>query len=90
MIEGVIPKIRFFEGNLIIDIILNKIIEEKFMNDLNKELYRTADKVVEIAKTQGIYFAVAFLRDSSYDLNRLSQLLPILQKTPGSIKQPNK
>jgi hypothetical protein len=53
---------------------------------LNRELYRTADMLVEIAKTQGVFFAVALLYDSNYDQERIKKLLPILQKTKGAIK----
>ena len=56
----------------------------------NGELIRTAEMLVDIAERRGIYFAVAFLYDSSYgDQNngRLKDLLPILQKTKGAIKK---
>ena len=56
----------------------------------NEELIRTAEMLVDIAERRGIYFAVAFLYDSSYgDQNngRLKDLLPILQKTKGAIKK---
>ena len=51
---------------------------------LNQELWRTAEMLVDIANTQGIYFAVALLYDSEYDHARLKALLPILLKTPGA------
>lgn len=54
--------------------------------DLHKELHRTAEMLVEIAESQGVYFAVAFLYDSSYDIERIKKLLPILQNISGSTK----
>lgn len=53
---------------------------------LKQELYRTAEMLVEIADTQGVYFAVALLLDSSYDPEHIRALLPILEKTKGAKK----
>ena len=50
------------------------------------ELHRTAEILVEIVNAQGIYYAVAFLMDSQYDLATIKQLLPILEKQNGAIK----
>ena len=55
-------------------------------SDLNRELRIIAEKLVEIAASQGVYFAIAFLYDASYNEKRIKKLLPILQKTSGSIK----
>lgn len=53
---------------------------------LDRELERTAEMLVSIAETQGVYFAVAMLYDSNYDSDRIKKLLPILQKQDGAIK----
>lgn len=53
---------------------------------LERELQRTAEVLINIAETQGIYFAVAFLYDASYDEDRIKKLLPFLQKQKGAIK----
>lgn len=53
---------------------------------LDNELKRTAELLVEIADKQGIYFALQFLYDSSYDIERISKLLPILEKEKGAMK----
>ena len=52
---------------------------------MNAELRRTAELVVETAKNQGVYFAVALLYDASYDHATIGRLLPFLQESPGSI-----
>ena len=54
---------------------------------LKQELIRTAEMLVDIAEKQGVYFAIALLYDSSYDQERIKALLPVLQKTQGSIKK---
>lgn len=54
---------------------------------LEDELRRTAEVLVTIAETQGVFFAVAFLYDAGYDQERINRLLPILQVTPGSVKK---
>lgn len=51
------------------------------------ECYRTAEMLVDITETQVIYYAIAFLYDSGYDLDRLKILLPILEKTKGTTKK---
>ena len=51
---------------------------------LNNELIRTSELLVDIAKKNGIYFAIALLYDSNYDIERLGALLPILEKTIGA------
>ncbi len=53
---------------------------------LNAELRRTAELLVEITEKQGVYFAIAFLYDASYDHDRIKKLLPFLEKEKGSIK----
>jgi len=53
---------------------------------LDQELIRTAELLVELSREQGVYFAVALLHDSGYDLKRLGALLPILQETKGARK----
>jgi len=53
---------------------------------LEQELRRTAQMVVELAKGQGVFFAIALLNDSSYGNDRLSKLIPILQETPEAIR----
>lgn len=53
---------------------------------LKAELHRTAEMLVDLADERGVYFAVALLFDSSYDLDRLRKLLPILQEQRGAIK----
>jgi len=52
-----------------------------------RELIRTAEMLVDIAKGQGVYFVVALLLDSSYDIERLRALLPVLHDTPGAIRK---
>lgn len=52
----------------------------------DKELLRTAEMLVDIAEKQGVYFAVAFLYDSQYNLDILKRLLPILENRRGAIK----
>jgi len=42
--------------------------------------------LVDIAEKQGIYFAVALLYDSSYDLDRIRKLLPVLEAQKGAVK----
>lgn len=54
---------------------------------LQAELHRTAEMLVQIAEEKGVYFAIALLYDSSYDLDRIQALLPILQHTEKSIKE---
>ena len=54
---------------------------------LQAELIRTAEMLVQIAQEKGVFFAVAFLYDSSYDTARIKALLPILQNTKGAIKK---
>lgn len=54
---------------------------------LEEELQKTAELLVEITEKQGIYFAIAFLYDASYDSGRLLELLPILLKLKGSTKK---
>ena len=51
------------------------------------ELERTADLLVEIAEEQGVYFAIALLHDSGYSREAIKQLLEVLRKTPGAVKQ---
>ena len=53
---------------------------------LDNELKRTAEMLVDITEKQGIYFAIAFLHGSSYDLERIGKLLPILETQKGAIK----
>lgn len=53
---------------------------------LDNELKRTAEMLVDIAEKQGIYYAVAFLYDSSYDLERIGKLLPILEAQKDAMK----
>ena len=53
---------------------------------LKGECHRTAEMLVDIAEEKGVYFAVALLADSEYDLARLRVLLPILQAKKGAIK----
>lgn len=57
---------------------------------LKRELIRTAEHITTIAEEQGIYFAVAYLYDASYDPERMKQLLPILEKSRGAIKRVTK
>lgn len=45
-----------------------------------------AEMLVDITEKQGIYFAIAFLHDSSYDLERIGKLLPILEAQKDAIK----
>ena len=52
---------------------------------LDQELKRSAEMVVELSSDLGVYFAVALLYDSAYDLDRMRKLLPFLQSEPGSI-----
>lgn len=47
---------------------------------LDNELKRTAELLVEIIETQGLYYAISLLYDSSYDLERIGKLLPFLEK----------
>ena len=54
---------------------------------LKQELMRTSEMLVDIAETQGVYYAVALLYDSSYDLPRIRSLLPVLQRTDGATKK---
>ena len=56
------------------------------MSTLKIELDRTAHQLVEIAASQGVYFAVALLYDSNYDIERIRKLMPVLKKIEGSIK----
>ena len=53
---------------------------------LDGELHRTAERLVEIAEKQGIYFVIAYIYDLGYDAALVKKLLPILQHTSGSIK----
>ena len=53
---------------------------------LKRELYRTAEMLVDISEKQGIYFAIAFLYDSNYDIDQIKTLLSILKNTKNSIK----
>lgn len=47
---------------------------------LEQELERTAELLKEIIQRKnGLYFAVAFLADASYDNKRLHKLLPYLK-----------
>lgn len=51
------------------------------------ELSRSAEMFIDIAKTQGAYFALQFLYDSQYTREDIKKLLPLLEKTRGSINQ---
>ena len=59
---------------------------EEIGGTLKAELTRTSELLVDIAETQGVYFAIAFLYDASYDSDRLRALLPVLFATKGSKK----
>jgi len=46
---------------------------------LSQELNRTVDMLIKINKTKyGLYYCIAFLHDSNYDIMRINLLLPIL------------
>jgi len=53
---------------------------------LNSEVRRTAEVLMDIMTregTKGIYQAIQFLYDSSYDLDRIGKLLPYLAQEAG-------
>ena len=54
---------------------------------LKGECNRTAEMLVDLAAERGVYFAIALLFDSNYDIERIRILLPILQRTAGAIKE---
>lgn len=67
---------------------MQNIPDQNTGGTLNQELTRTAELLVEIVNRKdngGVFFAVAFLYDSGYDLPRIKKLLPILQKQRGAI-----
>ena len=53
------------------------------------ELARSAELVVELAKEQGVFFAIAFLFDIGYTRADIAELLPYLQREKGAIN-PNR
>lgn len=54
--------------------------------NLQAEMRRTAEMIVDIADTRGVYFAVALLYDSGYSNEDIKILLPFLLETKGSVK----
>ena len=54
-----------------------------------RELARSAELVVELAREQGVFFAIAFLFDIGYTRADIAELLPILQQEKGAIN-PNR
>lgn len=53
------------------------------------ELARSAEVVVEVAREQGVYFAIAFLFDIGYTRADIAELLPYLEREKGAIN-PNR
>lgn len=53
------------------------------------ELARSAELVVEVAREQGVFLAIAFLYDIGYTRDDIGELLPILQQEKGAIN-PNR
>ena len=54
-----------------------------------RELARSAEVVVEVAREQGVFFAIAFLFDIGYTRADIAELLPYLQEEKGAIN-PNR
>lgn len=53
-------------------------------DSVKRELLRTADMLVDIAKNQGVYFSVAFLHDSQTYSDRMPDFLDVFEGTRGA------